>query len=135
MVSVGRGQQTTRAKGTKGKATAKGATTSKSPAKKSPASTPAPEPAAGTTEPNATARRPREGSALHAALVILSDADTPLTPQEIYDRAAAKGLAGGLKGKTPVATLGAQLATANKRGHLFQRPTPGRYTLRDGVTA
>ncbi|HEX8160106.1 MAG TPA: hypothetical protein VF526_22215 [Solirubrobacteraceae bacterium] len=34
---------------------------------------------------------------------------------EIYDAGVAKGLFGGLTGKTPVNTLTAQLAIANKR--------------------
>lgn len=73
---------------------------------------------------------PREGSALHAALEVLKAAREPLTPQEIYDRAKKRGLATGLKGKTPVATLAAKLATMNKAGHYVRRPAPGRYELR-----
>lgn len=75
---------------------------------------------------------PREGGALHAAMTVLKDAREPLTPQAIYDRAVKLGLAGGLKGKTPVATLAAQLATANKKGVHVERPKPGHYQLRKG---
>lgn len=85
-----------------------------------------------TGAPAGQPRPPREGSALHAAVTILKDANEPLTPQEIYDRAVKRSLAGGLKGKTPVATLGAQLATANKKGIHVERPTPGHYQLRKG---
>lgn len=77
----------------------------------------------------------REGSALHAAVTVLADATEPMTPQAIYDAAVARGLAGGLKGKTPVATLAAQMATANKRGQHVERPAPGRYQLRAGAQA
>jgi hypothetical protein len=92
----------------------------------------APKPAAAATtqQSGSSPRPPREGSALHAAITVLKAAREPLTPQEIYDRAVKRGLAGGLKGKTPVATLGAQLATANKRGIHVERPTPGHYALR-----
>lgn len=83
-----------------------------------------------TSSATTTPRGPREGSALHAAVTILADASEALSAQEIYDRAKAKCLAGGLKGKTPVATLAAQLATANKKGQYVERPAPGRYQLR-----
>ena len=45
--------------------------------------------------------------------------------------AAAVALAPGLKGKTPEATLAAQLAVSNKKPDgLFVRTAPGEYTLR-----
>lgn len=80
-------------------------------------------------------RTPREGSAMHAAVTVLADASEPMTAQQIYDAAVTRGLAGGLKGKTPVATLAAQMATANKKGQHVERTAPGRYQLRTGAQA
>jgi hypothetical protein len=80
--------------------------------------------------PKHTTEQPREGSAMHAALTVLRSKRKPMTPQEIYDEALTKGLVKGLKGKTPVATLAAELARSNKAGRLVQRPAPGRYQLR-----
>lgn len=73
---------------------------------------------------------PREHSAMWAAIEVLKHARHPLTPQEIYDRIKEKGLAPGLKGKTPVATLAAQLAVNTKQGRYFERPEPGKYQLK-----
>ena len=81
---------------------------------------------------NREVKAPREGSAIHAAITVLKGAKEPMTPQDIYDRAVKRGLAGGLKGKTPVATLAAQLAVANKKGLHVERPEPGKYRLRQG---
>lgn len=85
-----------------------------------------------TAEQTTKPRQPREGSSLHAAMTILRGKRNPMTPQDIYDEAIKKGLAGSLKGKTPVATLTAQLAVANKKGLYVERPEPGRYLLRKG---
>lgn len=88
------------------------------------------EPTTATSAATTPAKMPREGSGLHAAITILKDATEPLTPQQIYDLAVKRGLAGGLKGKTPVATLAAQMAVANKKGLYVERTAPGRYQLR-----
>jgi len=75
-------------------------------------------------------RAPREGSSMHAALTVLQGKRKPMTPQELYDEAVKRGLLKNLTGKTPVATLAAQLAVANKAGRFVERPEPGRYQLR-----
>jgi hypothetical protein len=52
-------------------------------------------------------------------------------PQAIYDEAVAKGLyTPSAKAKTPVASLAARLAVANKEGRFVTRPEPGKYLLR-----
>lgn len=86
--------------------------------------------AAGRKDPTG----PREGSGLWAALQILKAARNPLTPDEIWDRIKAKKLAPGMKGKTPAATIGAQLATALKADKIpgLTRPEPGRYAITKG---
>lgn len=88
---------------------------------------------AGRKDPT-PAKGPREGSGLWAALQILKAARNPLTPDEIWDRIKAKRLAPGMKGKTPAATIGAQLATALKAGKIdgLSRPEPGKYALAKG---
>lgn len=82
--------------------------------------------AAGTP----TARGPREEGSVAQAMKVLKGRTKPMTPQEIYDAGMKKGLFAHLTGKTPVATLAAQLAVANKKGRHVERPEPGRYQLR-----
>jgi hypothetical protein len=65
-----------------------------------------------------------------AAEEILRAADGPLRADEITDRALdAKMIRSG--GKTPRATMQAQLAVAAKKGERFVRTDPGVYGLRD----
>jgi hypothetical protein len=73
---------------------------------------------------------PRAGSALAAALTVLAASSEPMRPDDIYAEAKRLGLVAGLKGKTPAATLAAQLATANKAERYVMRPAPGVYALR-----
>jgi len=72
----------------------------------------------------------RPPSTLTQALQVLKGRRRPMTAQEIYDTGIAKGLFASLKGATPVATLSAKLAMANKTGGPVVRPEPGRYQLR-----
>lgn len=73
------------------------------------------------------------------AEIILREADTPLTANEIWERAIAKGLDQKLssKGKTPWATLGAQLYVRAKEnaGSIFKTvgKRPKRFYLKDKV--
>jgi hypothetical protein len=95
---------------------------------------------AGLGEPEAShgdrrALGPRPGGALADALTVLKGARRPMTPQAIYDAGRARGLFEGLKGKTPVATLQAQLAVANRKGLYVERPEPGRYKARKAAKA
>ncbi|MEJ7783159.1 MAG: HTH domain-containing protein [Solirubrobacteraceae bacterium] len=79
--------------------------------------------------PSAAGYRP--GSTVDAILAVLRAADGPLSPTEVYERIQADGLAPGLKGATPVATIGARLATSVKNGqHGVQRTAPGRFTVK-----
>ncbi|UTI63919.1 winged helix-turn-helix domain-containing protein [Paraconexibacter antarcticus] len=149
-----RAKSTPAAKGaTRAKAAAKPVAAHPTTAEPAITAAPAGAPSAGTAAPAATATRvaptatavppapsapadakspraPREGTAMHAALTILRQADGPLTPTEIFDRASKAGLTKNLKGKTPIATLGAQLAVANKNGRHVERAAPGRYQAR-----
>lgn len=77
-----------------------------------------------------TSAGPRAGSALAAALTVLAASSEPMRPDDIYAEAKRLGLVDGLKGKTPAATLAAQLATANKAERYVMRPAPGVYALR-----
>jgi hypothetical protein len=73
---------------------------------------------------------PREGSTMHAAIVVLRGRRNPMSAAEIYAEIRRRRLAPGLKGKTPVQTVAAQLATHAKRGLYVERTGPGRYRLR-----
>lgn len=73
---------------------------------------------------------------LQAAQTILAKAGTPLHYREITKRILADGL-WQAKGKTPEATVNAQLSVAASKddGSLFERTGPGTFALRDGATA
>ena len=75
---------------------------------------------------------PREGSGLYAAIKVMERARNPLTPDEIWERIKKDNLAPGMKGKTPAATIGAQLAVALKKGSIdgLERPQKGRYAIK-----
>jgi restriction system protein len=64
-----------------------------------------------------------------AAERVLREAGGPLHADEITRRALNGGLI-NTKGKTPQATMGAQLAVAAKKGQIFVRTAPGVYGLR-----
>jgi hypothetical protein len=53
-----------------------------------------------------------------------------LTAAEIYAEIRERDLAPGLKGKTPEATLAAQLAVNAKRGRYVERTQPGKFRLK-----
>ncbi len=84
-------------------------------------------------KPKAAQRGPREGSTMWAAIKVLRGKRKPLTAAEIYAEIRERNLAPGLKGKTPEATLGAQLAVNAKRGRYVERTEPGKFRLRWGA--
>ena len=49
---------------------------------------------------------------------------------DIYAEIRKRGLAPGLKGKTPEQTVAAQLAVHAKRGLYVERPAPGKFQLK-----
>jgi len=76
---------------------------------------------------------PRKGSTMWAAIEVLREQGTPMRAAEIYAEIRRRNLAPGLKGKTPEATVAAQLAVHVKRGLYVERPEPGKFRLKDGV--
>jgi hypothetical protein len=73
---------------------------------------------------------PREGSTMWAAMEVLRGKRNPMTAAEIYAEIRERKLAPGLKGKTPEATLAAQLAVNAKRGRYVERTEPGKFRLK-----
>lgn len=73
---------------------------------------------------------------LQAAQTVLAKAGTPLHYRDITTRILAEGL-WQPKGKTPEATVNAQLSVAISKGDgsIFERTGPGIFTLREGVIA
>lgn len=71
---------------------------------------------------------------LQAAETVLANAGTPLHYKEITQRILADGL-WQAKGKTPEATVNAQLSVAVGKGDgsIFERIAPGTFALRNGV--
>lgn len=91
------------------------------------------KPAASKPEKASGGGGPREGSTLWAVLQVLKGKRTPMRPEAIYAEIKERKLAPGLKGKTPEATVAAQLAVAAKAGkHGIHRPKPGHYALTRG---
>lgn len=78
-------------------------------------------------------RGPREGSTMWAAMEVLRGKRKPMTTAEIYAEISGRNLAPGLKGKTPEATLAAQLAVNAKRGRFVERTEPGKFRLKRGA--
>jgi HB1, ASXL, restriction endonuclease HTH domain len=78
-------------------------------------------------------RGPREGSTMWAAMEVLRGKRNPMTAAEIYAEISERKLAPGLKGKTPQATLAAQLAVNAKRGRYIERTEPGKFRLKRGA--
>jgi len=76
---------------------------------------------------------PREGSTMWAAIEVLREKGEPMRAAEIYAEIKRRNLAPGLKGKTPEATVAAQLAVHVKRGLYVERPEPGKFQLKDEV--
>lgn len=75
-------------------------------------------------------RGPREGSTMHSVLRILKAKRKAMTPEEMYEEMKRLGIAGNLRGKTPVATIAAQCSTAlGKRQHGITRPEKGKYEV------
>jgi site-specific DNA-methyltransferase (adenine-specific) len=80
-----------------------------------------------TTNEGSTAQMAENGtiSVRDALTKIAAEASGPLTASEIVERALAQPL--GLKGKTPAASVQAQLYTAAKKGELFKRTGRGTF--------
>jgi hypothetical protein len=76
------------------------------------------------------AEGPRPGSTLAGAIAVLKAKGKPMNCTDIYAEIVKRKLCPTLGGKTPVATIQAQLALANKRGEHVCRPEPGVYALR-----
>lgn len=74
---------------------------------------------------------PRPGSALAAALKVLEGKPGGMKPPEILKEAKKRRLVPGLKGKTPEATLAAQLAVEAKKGRFVKRVAPATFALLD----
>jgi HB1/ASXL restriction endonuclease-like protein with HTH domain len=79
-----------------------------------------------------SASGPREGSAMWAVIQVLRGRRKPMTAGEIYAEIERRGLAPGLKGKTPDQTVGAALAVHAKRGVYVERAGRGKFRLRKG---
>lgn len=73
---------------------------------------------------------PRKGSTMWAAIEVLRGKRKPMTAREIYAEVRDRKLAPGLKGKTPEATVAAQLAVHAKRGLYVERTAPGKFQLK-----
>jgi HB1, ASXL, restriction endonuclease HTH domain len=73
---------------------------------------------------------PREGSTMWAAIEVLRGKRKPMRAAEIYAEIRKRGLAPGLKGKTPEQTVAAQLAVHAKRGLYVERSEPGKFQLK-----
>jgi hypothetical protein len=73
-------------------------------------------------------------SAKQVAIDVLRAAAAPLKAKEIAKRVIDSGRCAGLKGKTPEATISAQLAVGSKPGGPFKRVDKGTYTLADAST-
>jgi hypothetical protein len=73
---------------------------------------------------------PREGSTIWAAIEVLQAKRKPMRAAEIYAEIRMRGLAPGLKGKTPEQTVAAQLAVSAKRGLYVERAEPGKFQLK-----
>lgn len=78
---------------------------------------------------------PREGSVMWAVIQVLDGKRKPMTPSEILAEIQKRGLATGLKGKTPEATVAARLSVHAAKGLYVERPEKGKYRLKKGVTA
>jgi hypothetical protein len=70
-------------------------------------------------------------SAREAAMQVVREADGPVSASAIADTVLERGLAGKLKGKTPKATIAAQVYTAAKRGEL--KKVDGGFVLPDAA--
>lgn len=74
----------------------------------------------------------KQASSRDAAAQLLRDATGPMRVADIADAIVAGNLAGNLKGKTPKATIGAQLYTACKgTGSRFVKVDRGLVDLRE----
>lgn len=74
---------------------------------------------------------PRPGSSMAAALKVLEGKPKGMKPVDILKEAKRRRLVPGLKGKTPEATLAAQLAVEAKRGRFVKRVAPATFALLD----
>jgi modification methylase len=83
-----------------------------------------------STPARPSARGPREGSVMWAAIQVLQGRRKPMTAAEIYAEIAERKLASGLKGKTPDQTVAATLVVAAKRGEHIERAERGKFRLR-----
>jgi hypothetical protein len=77
-------------------------------------------------------KRKPDLSIAEAAMAVLKGRTKPMSVQEITDTILERGLAKGLTGLTPAATVGSILATRSKAGRDFRRVAPGQYLARKG---
>lgn len=68
----------------------------------------------------ATRSKARPMSARAAVIHVLEQADAPMVPKDVIAQVIDQKLAPGLKGKTPAATVSAQLYLAAKAGQVKQ---------------
>ncbi len=80
-------------------------------------------------------RGPREGSVMWAVIRVLDGKRKPMSPSGILAEIQKRGLATGLKGQTPEATVAARLSVHAAKGLYVERPEKGKYRLKKGVTA
>lgn len=87
--------------------------------------------ATATAEPASRAsgaKSAKKGRTIREAItLVLKDAEEPMTPAAIYKDIKRRRLAPSLKGKTPVATISAQLSINGE----FERVSRGLYRLGD----
>lgn len=67
----------------------------------------------------------RKTSGLDAAIQVLNEADRPMKAREVASIVVERKLAPGLKGKTPEATITAQLYSAAKKGERVRKAKEG----------
>lgn len=73
-----------------------------------------------------TTTKPRAMSARGAVIHVLEHADKPMAPKDVIAAVIDGDLAPGLKGKTPAATVSAQLYLAAKAGQV-KRLASGKF--------
>lgn len=70
-------------------------------------------------------KKARPTSALSAAMQVLDEADGPMKAADVATAVVERKLAPGLKGKTPEATITAQLYSAAKKGERVRKAKEG----------
>ena len=90
---------------------------------------------AGKARPSAAKKSkgmaaPPKGPTMWAVIEVLRGKRKPMTAGEIYAEIRDRKLAPGLKGKTPEATVAAQLAVNAKAGRYVERPERVKFQLK-----